>query len=420
MGDIRPAVPEDAEELARLQAEYHAERYGPDHLAGYRTNFGRFAHEALSAGWTAWVVEGQAGLEGAVWCHHDLNRPDHDRDWAGVTRLYVDPLAGDDDLAGRLVDHVVRWAREAGFRSVAAWPSDEQGFVFLEAGFEPAPHGAFTLSLTPDGPSALASSAVASSGEAVATPADHQFSARAADEAGRLLLRLRDERGFADADRLRAEGDRRSHDLLVGLLAETYPDDAVLSEEGSESDASIERRLTSRRVWIVDPLDGTREFGEEGRTDWGVHVALCIDGIPVAGAVALPARGMTLSTARVDRAPSRPDRLRLLISRTRRPEPLVELAERLGAEVVEMGSAGAKAMAVVLGEAEIYAHTGGQYEWDSAAPVAVAAAAGLHVSRLDGSPLVYNQPRPHLPDLLICRADVAAEVMMLAPGGLSR
>ena len=92
------------------------------------------------------------------------------------------------------------------------------------------------------------------------------------------------------------------------------------------------------------------------------------------------------------------------------------VAEALGAELVAMGSAGAKAMAVVLGHADIYAHSGGQYEWDSCAPVAVAKAAGLHVSRIDGSELRYNQPDPYLPDLLICRPELAAEVLRALAG----
>jgi len=165
-------------------------------------------------------------------------------------------------------------------------------------------------------------------------------------------------------------------------------------------------------VWIVDPLDGTREFSEPPRTDWAVHVALVVGGRLVAGAVALPARELTLHSAGQLPAPvitAGPPRL--VVSRTRPAPHATQLAEQLGAELVPMGSAGAKAMAVVLGDADVYAHSGGQYEWDSAAPVAVAAAAGFHVSRLDGSPLVYNQPDPYLPDLLICRPDLAARVI---------
>ena len=222
---------------------------------------------------------------------------------------------------------------------------------------------------------------------------DHLLAAELAEAAGRLLLGVREELGFSDPTRLRDAGDRRSHEFLMARLGEARPSDAVLSEEGRDDQA----RLDARRVWIVDPLDGTREFGEPGRQDWAVHVALVVDGCPVVGAVALPARDLTLSTATPPVTPPPSGRIRVIVSRTRRPEPVLALADRLGAELVEMGSAGAKAMAVVLGEAEIYAHSGGQYEWDSAAPVAVAGAAGCHTSRLDGSPLRYNNADPPRP-----------------------
>jgi 3'(2'), 5'-bisphosphate nucleotidase len=166
-------------------------------------------------------------------------------------------------------------------------------------------------------------------------------------------------------------------------------------------------------VWIVDPLDGTREFCETGRTDWAVHVALTIAGEAVAGAVALPARGLTLTTDPPPPArPTHDEEIRILVSRTRPPYQAQLVQEALGGRLVPMGSAGAKSMAVVLGDADIYAHAGGQYEWDNAAPAAVATAAGLHVSRLDGSPLRYNQPDPWLPDLLICRPDLAERVLV--------
>jgi 3'(2'), 5'-bisphosphate nucleotidase len=209
---------------------------------------------------------------------------------------------------------------------------------------------------------------------------------------------------------LKAAGDRASHEWLMTELAVRFPDDAVLSEEGKDDPA----RLDSRRVWIVDPLDGTREFGEPPRVDWAVHVALAVDGVVAAGAVALPAEGTTLGTARPPVLPPAPPRApRILVSRSRPTEHASRLARHIGGELVAMGSAGAKAMAVVRGQADVYAHSGGQYEWDSAAPVAVAAAAGLHVSRLDGSPLRYNQPNPWLPDLLICRPDLAGAIIDL-------
>lgn len=229
---------------------------------------------------------------------------------------------------------------------------------------------------------------------------DHQICADLAEEAGRLLLDIRAERP--------QDGDRLADDLLLRRLAELRPDDAILSEERADSAV----RLGRDRVWIVDPLDGTREYNEPGRDDWAVHVALAVRGVPTAGAVALPAAGIVYATGgTVPARPPRRGRPRLLVSRTRPSEFAGALASRLDAELVPMGSAGAKAMAVVRGDADVYAHSGGQYEWDSCAPVAVAAAAGLHVSRLDGSPLVYNQPDPYLPDVLVCDPALAAQVL---------
>jgi 3'(2'), 5'-bisphosphate nucleotidase len=235
---------------------------------------------------------------------------------------------------------------------------------------------------------------------------DHALAARLATEAGDLLLQVRVE-GLRGKD-LKDEGDRRANELLLARLAEHRPDDAVLSEESADSPA----RLTTDRVWIIDPLDGTREFSEGDRTDWAVHVALVERGRLAAGAVALPARGTTLSTTAPPATPGPSGGpIRLLVSRTRPSEHAHALAAELDAELMPMGSAGAKAMAVVTGTADVYAHSGGQYEWDSAAPVAVAAASGLHTSRLDGSPLRYNQPNPWLPDLLVCRPDLADDVL---------
>ncbi|MBA2729321.1 MAG: 3'(2'),5'-bisphosphate nucleotidase CysQ [Euzebyaceae bacterium] len=239
---------------------------------------------------------------------------------------------------------------------------------------------------------------------------EHRAAAGIAEAAGRLLLRLRAQPELADKA-LRDEGDRRSHESIMSLLAEAFPDDAVLSEEGSDST----QRLDRQRVWIVDPLDGTREFGEPGRSDWAVHVALAVDGQPVVGAVALPGLDLVLSTDDPPRVPAAHNgKPRLVVSRTRPPAVTDQVAAALDAELVPMGSAGAKAMAVVRGEADVYCHAGGQYEWDSAAPVAVAAAAGLHVSRLDGSALRYNRPNPWLPDLLICRFELADTVIAAA------
>jgi 3'(2'), 5'-bisphosphate nucleotidase len=244
---------------------------------------------------------------------------------------------------------------------------------------------------------------------------DHDLAARLATEAGALLLEVRNELADAEPSVRKDEGDRRAHELLMAGLRSARPDDAVLSEEGKDDLA----RLEAERTWIVDPLDGTREFGEIPRTDWAVHVALVVAGSPIAGAVALPGLALTLSTASPPSLPAVPDGQapRVIASRTR-PGPAAEaIAGALSGEMVYMGSAGAKAMAVVRGDAEIYAHTGGQYEWDSCAPVAVARAAGLHTSRIDGSELVYNNADPYLPDLLICRpelADAAIETVLAA------
>jgi 3'(2'), 5'-bisphosphate nucleotidase len=231
--------------------------------------------------------------------------------------------------------------------------------------------------------------------------ADDQLARDLAVAAGQRLLELRAAGG--EPDDLRKAGDRLSHEFLMAELGRLRPADAVLSEEGRDDPV----RLACDRVWIVDPLDGTREFGEAGRADWAVHVALWERGELTAGAVALPARDLVLSTAEPITVPPVADPLRLLVSRSRPPEFVQRLAGDLGAVLVPLGSAGAKAAAVILGEADAYVHSGGQYEWDSAAPVAVARSAGLHTSRIDGSPLAYNQAAPALPDILICQADIA-------------
>jgi 3'(2'), 5'-bisphosphate nucleotidase len=282
---------------------------------------------------------------------------------------------------------------------------------------------------------------------------DHALAAELAGAAGRLLLGVRDEVGFADARVLKDTGDLRAHEYLMAALAERCPGDAVLSEEGRSSVAgkraegddraptrntATAERLTAGRVWIVDPLDGTREFAEEGRRDWAVHVALWVrdgnGGRLAAGAVALPAQGLTLRTdatggaslVRTDSGEPDPvtagsgaaqprevplhvpapdaGKLRIAVSRTRPPEFVRQLADRIDVDVelVPIGSAGAKISAVLLGEVDAYVHAGGQYEWDNAAPAAVALGAGAHASRIDGSPLEYNREDPRLPDILVC------------------
>jgi 3'(2'), 5'-bisphosphate nucleotidase len=234
---------------------------------------------------------------------------------------------------------------------------------------------------------------------------DAELAAHLAEIAGRILIEVRTS-GMFEGKSLGKAGDETANQFLVHALRQQRPDDGLLSEEEKDN----ADRLTKSRVWIVDPVDGTREYGEE-RTDWAVHVALCIDGKPEVGAVALPGLGVVLRSdvpVAVAPAAAKP---RMVVSRTRPAKEAVAVAEAIGAELVGMGSAGAKAMAVVRGEAEIYLHTGGQYEWDSAAPVAVAIAYGLHASCVDGSPLVYNQADTYMPDLLICRPEWAERVM---------
>ena len=233
---------------------------------------------------------------------------------------------------------------------------------------------------------------------------DSELARKIATTAGALLLALQ-RSGLFGAKALGAAGDKVANTFIMAALRENRPGDAVLSEE----EAADAARLGQSRVWIVDPLDGTREFGE-ARSDWAVHIALSVDGRAKLGAVALPGLGLTLGS---DAPPALlpAGGLRMLVSRTRPAAEAVAVAEHLGAELVPMGSAGAKAMAVLRGEAEIYLHSGGQFEWDSCAPVAVAQAAGLHVSRIDGSPLVYNRADPYLPDVLICRKELAKEVV---------
>ncbi len=231
-----------------------------------------------------------------------------------------------------------------------------------------------------------------------------------AQGAARILMDLRGE-GALEGKALGAEGDARANAWLMAEIAAHRGADGVLSEETKDTPA----RLSKSRVWIIDPLDGTREYGE-GRDDWAVHIGLAVDGAAALGVVALPGLDLVLDSAAppILRAlPPLPvaEPPRLLVSRTRPAREAVIVSEVLGGELVPMGSAGAKAMAVVRGQAEIYLHSGGQYEWDNCAPVAVAAAAGLHVSRIDGSPLIYNQSDTYLPDLLICRREWAERVL---------
>jgi 3'(2'), 5'-bisphosphate nucleotidase len=239
---------------------------------------------------------------------------------------------------------------------------------------------------------------------------DADLAASLARDAGQILLGL--QRGWDGEPALLGKaGDAQANTHLVRALRAARPDDGLLSEEEKDND----ERLSKSRVWIIDPVDGTREYGE-GRTDWAVHVALAIDGQPAIGAVALPGLDLVLRSDEIAALPAPPAKPRMVVSRTRPAAEALAVAQAIGADLIPMGSAGAKAMAIVRGEAEIYLHTGGQYEWDSCAPVAVAAAYGLHVSRVDGSPLVYNQRETYMPDLLICRREWAAPVLDLVRG----
>ena len=236
---------------------------------------------------------------------------------------------------------------------------------------------------------------------------DAELAAHLAEVAGRLLLEVR-AAGVFSAKALGKAGDQTANQFLIHAIREQRPDDGLLSEEEQDNF----ERLAHTRVWIIDPVDGTREYGE-ARSDWAVHVGLAIDGAPAIGAVGLPGLGVLLRTDQPHPLPPAAAIPRMVVSRTRPAKEAVAVAEAIGAELLPMGSAGAKAMAIVRGEAEIYLHTGGQFEWDSCAPAAVAMACGLHVSRVDGTPLVYNQPDIYMPDLLICRPEWAARVLEL-------
>jgi 3'(2'), 5'-bisphosphate nucleotidase len=234
---------------------------------------------------------------------------------------------------------------------------------------------------------------------------EHRDAAALATMAGRALLELRE--GPSAGRDVGTAGDRLAHRLLVKELNRLYPDDDVRSEEG------LEHISGNGRLWIIDPLDGTREFRQVGRPDWAVHVAMAVSGVAVVGAVALPAIDVILSTAAPPElvafdsgAPPR-----IVVSRSRPPEVAYEVADVLGGVMIPMGSAGAKVGAVIMGLADVYIHAGGQYEWDSCAPVAVAEASGLHASRLNGDPLRYGAPDAWLPDLMVCRPELTEAVL---------
>ena len=236
---------------------------------------------------------------------------------------------------------------------------------------------------------------------------DAELAAHLAEVAGRILLEVRAS-GLFEGKPLGKAGDQTANQFLCHAIRAQRPDDGLLSEESKDA----AERLSKERVWIVDPVDGTREYGE-ARSDWAVHVALCVNGKPETGAVALPGLDCVLRTDAPISVPAAARTPRMVVSRTRPAAEAVAVSKAIGAQLVPMGSAGAKAMAVVRGEAEIYLHTGGQYEWDSCAPVAVALAHGLHCTRIDGSPLSYNRADIYMPDLLICRPEWAEKVLEL-------
>lgn len=236
---------------------------------------------------------------------------------------------------------------------------------------------------------------------------DADIAASLAQEAGRLLLDLRGA-GREEGPALGVAADRAANTLIVERLRQMRPRDGLLSEESADTLARLQRS----RVWVVDPLDGTREYAA-GRDDWAVHVALAIDGDPAVGAVALPARSLLFRSDATPPLQSPRHPPRMVVSRSRTPPEAARLAATLGADIVTMGSAGAKAMAVLLGHAEIYFHSGGQHEWDNCAPAAVALAAGLHASRIDGAPLRYNRANTSVPDLLICRRSLAPRLLAM-------
>ena len=238
---------------------------------------------------------------------------------------------------------------------------------------------------------------------------DAQLAAHLAEVAGRIALKVRSS-GLLEGKALGDAGDATANEFLCSALRSNRPEDGLLSEEEKDNPS----RLDKSRVWIIDPVDGTREYGE-ARSDWAVHVGLAIDGVATTGAVALPdlGDGIVIRTDEPRELAPLPEKPRFLVSRTRPAKEAVAVAKAMDGELVGMGSAGAKSMALVRGEAEIYLHSGGQYEWDSCAPIAVAQAHGLHCSRIDGSPMRYNQADTYLPDLLICRQEYAEKVLAL-------
>ena len=248
-----------------------------------------------------------------------------------------------------------------------------------------------------------------------ATPEDdHLLAANLAESAGRMLVDCRSGAAgqLLGGSSLAHEGDQRAHLHLLTRLQEARPDDAVLSEEGAD-DA---QRLDSSRLWVIDPLDGSRDYGF-GNDEWAVHVGLVEDGKIVAGAVALSALDLLFHTGEgegpacaVDE--NNPNRRPVIVTaRSRVNAEGMLLAHELGADVFACGSAGVKAMLVVNGTADAYVHASPLYEWDVCAPAAVAQSAGLHVSDAAGDPLVFNQARPVVNSFLVCRPELVDDIL---------
>ena len=233
---------------------------------------------------------------------------------------------------------------------------------------------------------------------------DTQLALALARAAGAIAIEVR-ANGLLEGRALGDAGDKTVNAFLMAALRQHRPEDAILSEESEDDPA----RLAHSRVWIIDPVDGTREYAE-GRDDWAIHIGLAVDGKAHTGAVGLPALDVVLTSTPGTPVNAPPTR-KMVVSRTRPPAVAESVSAALDLELVGMGSAGAKAMAVVRGEADAYLHSGGQFEWDNCAPVAVAQAHGLHCSRIDGEPLAYNRAGASLPDLLICREDLAQPIL---------
>ena len=273
---------------------------------------------------------------------------------------------------------------------------------------------------------------------------DAELARDVAQAAGQRLIALRRDFGpvdAADRDQIRAlrdAADRASHEFILSRLNAERPDDAVLSEEGHDG---LERD-TAHRVWIVDPLDGTSEFGQ-GRADFAVHVALwqrddsAGPGTArlVAGCIDLPAQRVTYSSAdsgafasaRADtdsdltvHRPGAP--VRVVVSRTRPPALAID-PERLAAalevanieigavDVLRVGSVGAKVAELLGGRADLYLHDSGFYEWDVAAPLIVAEHYGLRACHLNGTTITFNHRPPWVKDLVVGKPELVAAVV---------